>query len=144
MNLRKGLSILACTIGVLLPVSLGAQQQQQQQQQQQPNPPAPPVAPSRPPMERAFGPHGPRGPHGRWWNNPQVAQKIGLNYEQRKKMDDIFQQHRLKLVDLDANLKKEEIAMEPLVNADQPDEGKLLGQIDRVAQARAELEKANA
>ena len=28
--------------------------------------------------------------------------------------------------------------------ADQPDEGKIVGQIDRVAQARAELEKANA
>jgi Spy/CpxP family protein refolding chaperone len=95
-------------------------------------------------MERAMGPHGFHGPHGRWWNNPQVAQKIGLTDDQRKKMDDIFQQHRLKLVDLDANLKREEIVMEPLVNADQPDEAKLLAQIDRVAQARAELEKANA
>ena len=34
--------------------------------------------------------------------------------------------------------------MEPLVSADQPDEAKILAQIDRVAQARAELEKANA
>jgi len=34
--------------------------------------------------------------------------------------------------------------MEPLMKADQPDEGQILSQIDRVAQARAELEKANA
>jgi Spy/CpxP family protein refolding chaperone len=34
--------------------------------------------------------------------------------------------------------------MEPLLGVDQPDEGKILAQIDRVAQARAELEKANA
>ena len=34
--------------------------------------------------------------------------------------------------------------MEPLVAADPPDENRLLAQIDRVAQARAELEKANA
>jgi len=34
--------------------------------------------------------------------------------------------------------------MEPLVSADPPDENKLLAPIDRVAQARAELEKANA
>lgn len=34
--------------------------------------------------------------------------------------------------------------MAPLLAADQPDEGKILAQIDRVAQARAELEKANA
>ena len=34
--------------------------------------------------------------------------------------------------------------MEPLVAAEPPDENKLLAQIDKVAQARAELEKANA
>ena len=34
--------------------------------------------------------------------------------------------------------------MEPLVRADQPNEAKILAQIDKVAQARAELEKANA
>jgi hypothetical protein len=34
--------------------------------------------------------------------------------------------------------------MEPLIEADQPDEGKILAQIDAIAQARAELEKANA
>lgn len=129
MNFRKGLGILACTAAVLLPASLEAQQQ------------PPPMGPRRPPMERALGP---RGMHPRWWDNPQIAQKIGLSEDQRKKMDDIFQQNRLKLVDLDASLRKEEIAMEPLVNADQPDEPKLLAQIDRVAQARAELEKANA
>jgi len=34
--------------------------------------------------------------------------------------------------------------MEPLVSADQPDEAKIIAQIDKVAQARAELEKADA
>lgn len=34
--------------------------------------------------------------------------------------------------------------MEPLVSADQPNESRILAQIDKVAQARAELEKANA
>jgi Spy/CpxP family protein refolding chaperone len=59
-------------------------------------------------------------------------------------MDDIFQQNRLKLIDLNATLQKEEITLEPLVASDSPDEPKILSQIDRVAQARAELEKANA
>ncbi len=137
MNFRKNLSALVCAIGVLLPVSLGAQQISGQQDV---GPPAS-MGPRRPPMERAFGP---RGLHGPWWDNPEVAQKIGLTDDQKKKIDDIVQQHRLKLVDLDATLKKEEITMEPLVNSDQPDEAKLLAQIDKVAQARAELEKANA
>lgn len=85
-----------------------------------------------------------RGPEGRWWGNPEMAQKIGLSADQIKKMDDILQQHRLRLVDLHASVEKQELIMEPLVSADQPDETKLLAQIDKVAQARADLEKENA
>ena len=84
------------------------------------------------------------GPPGRWWNNPQMVQELALNSDQQKKMDDIFQQNRLRLIDLNATLQKEEVTLEPLVSADQPDESRILAQIDKVAQARAELEKANA
>ncbi len=59
-------------------------------------------------------------------------------------MDDIFQQSRLRLIDLNAAVQKEEAILEPLVSADQPDEARIVAQIDKVAQARAELEKANA
>jgi protein CpxP len=112
---------------------------------QQPPGPGPGMEPRppmqrRPPMERALR----GGPHGRWWNNPEMAQKLGLTPEQQKKIDEVFQQSRLKLIDLNASLQKEEVILEPLVGADQPDESKILPQIDRVAQARAELEKANA
>ena len=80
---------------------------------------------------------------GRWWSNPQTVEMLGMTSDQVKKMDDIFQQHRLRLIDLNAALAKEEAILEPLVAADQPDDAKVLPQIDRVAQARAELEKAN-
>ena len=58
-------------------------------------------------------------------------------------MDDIFQQFRLTLIDLNASLSKEELIMAPLIGAERLDEVKILAQIDRIAQARAELEKAN-
>jgi periplasmic protein CpxP/Spy len=74
------------------------------------------------------------GLSGRWWAMPRVIQRLGL----------IFQQSRLKLIDLTAALDKEEAVLEPLVEADQPDAPKIRAQIDRIAQARAELEKANA
>jgi periplasmic protein CpxP/Spy len=94
----------------------------------------------RPPMERAF--HlGPRGP---WWNNPDFVKKLSLTSDQQKKMEAVFEQSRPSLMDLSAGVRKEEMAMEPLLSADQPDEGKILAQIDRIAQARAELEKTNA
>jgi periplasmic protein CpxP/Spy len=99
----------------------------------------PPMEGRRPPMERAFH----VGPHGRWWNNPEVVQKLGLTADQQKRMEAVFEQSRPSLMDLSAAVRKEETAMEPLLAADQPDEGKILAQIDRVAQARADLERAN-
>jgi periplasmic protein CpxP/Spy len=102
--------------------------------------PGPPMRPKRPPMERAF--HA--GLPGRWWMDPGLVQRLGLTADQQKRIDALFQQNRLKLIDLSAGLQKEEAILEPLLEADRPDESLVLAQIDRVAQARAELEKANA
>ena len=93
-----------------------------------------------PPMVRTF--HG-RG-FGRWWNNPQIAQSLNLTDEQKRQMDQTLLQHRLQLIDLNANLEKKQMLLGPLMEADQPDETKILAQIDAIAQARADLEKANA
>jgi Spy/CpxP family protein refolding chaperone len=120
---------------------------------QQPSPgspdDAPQQGPGRPGRRAPGGPGGPggplrMGPPGRWWDDPEFIKKLGLSDDQQKKMDEIFNTNRLKLIDLFAAVQKEEAIMEPLVAADPPDENKLLAQIDRVAQARAELEKANA
>jgi Spy/CpxP family protein refolding chaperone len=50
----------------------------------------------------------------------------------------------MKLVDIHASLQKEEIKLEPLLEADSPDESAVLSAIDRITAARASLEKANA
>jgi Spy/CpxP family protein refolding chaperone len=95
-----------------------------------------------------MGPQPGRGPMqrgmGRWWKDPQMVEKLGVTADQQKKMDDIFQQHRLKLIDVTAAVEREEVTLEPMMAADQPDEARIVAQIDKVAQARAELEKANA
>ena len=59
-------------------------------------------------------------------------------------ISDTFQQFRLKLIGADAALHKEEAIMDPLVQSETPEDAKILAQIDKVAQARAELEKTNA
>jgi Spy/CpxP family protein refolding chaperone len=92
------------------------------------------------PVERALQ----AGPPGTWWRDSALVQRIGLTADQQKKIEDAFQQSRLHLIDLTASLEKEQVTMEPLLAADHPDEAKILVQIDRIAQARAELEKANA
>ena len=95
----------------------------------------------RPPFEKACGG---QGDHGRWWNNPRIVERLKLTDAQRKSMDDILLSHRETLVDLRGSLEKAELALEPLMKDDQPNEAKILAGIDRVAGARAELEKANA
>jgi Spy/CpxP family protein refolding chaperone len=87
---------------------------------------------------------GPPGAQGRFWNNPRVVERLKLTDVQCKEFEEIFMQHREKLIDLRASLAKAELALEPLVRDSQPNETKILAQIDKVAQARAELEKANA
>lgn len=129
---------LAVRLGIALAVTLAAAGAGAQG----PGPGGPGFGDHRPPMERAMRMHGEFG--GRWWNNPKVVDKLKLTDDQRKAMDDIYQQHREKLVDLHAAVDKAELQMEPLVRADQPNESAVLAQIDKVAQARAELEKANA
>jgi periplasmic protein CpxP/Spy len=94
----------------------------------------------RGPMERTF--HDSQ--FGRFWNDPRIAQQLNLTDDQKRKMDDIFQQHRLNLIDLHANLEKQEVLMGPMISADQPNEAQVLAQIDKIAQARADLEKADA
>jgi protein CpxP len=97
---------------------------------------------NRPPMERAFGPMemGSRA----WWNNQATIDRLKLTDDQRKAMDAILLQHREKLIDLRANLQKAELAMQPLMGADTPNDAAITAQIDKVVQARAELERANA
>jgi Spy/CpxP family protein refolding chaperone len=81
---------------------------------------------------------------GRWWKRAGVAKALGLDDAQVQKIEQIFQDSRLKLVDLHAGLQKEEIKLEPMIEADNPDENAVLGAIDRIAADRASLVKANA
>jgi P pilus assembly/Cpx signaling pathway, periplasmic inhibitor/zinc-resistance associated protein len=97
---------------------------------------------NRPPMERAFGPMGAGGKG--WWNSSRIIEQLKLTDEQRKGMDAILLQHREKLIDLRANLERAELAMQPLMAADTPNDGAITAQIDKVVQARADLERANA
>lgn len=88
---------------------------------------------------------GPRPPDlGRWWKDSQVVSRLGITPAQSRRIEEAFFEHRLKLIDLRADLEREEARLQPLVEADQPDEARVGAQIDAVAAARGRLEKANA
>lgn len=77
-----------------------------------------------------------------WWRSEATARALNVTTAQEQRLEDVFQQYRLRLIDLNAGLEKEELVLEPLVAGDSFDESKVTAQIDRIAQARAELEKA--
>jgi Spy/CpxP family protein refolding chaperone len=83
------------------------------------------------------------GPPGRWWDDKHYVKALHLRSEQQKRMDSVFEQNKANLVSKYQALQQEESKMEVLSHADALDEGALFAQIDRVAQARADLEKAN-
>lgn len=92
----------------------------------------------RPPIEQSFG-----FAHGQFWNNPNMVKRLNLTDVQRKAMDGILQDHRMKLIDLHANLQKAEVELEPMIKADTPDRKTIEAQIDKIVTARADLEKAD-
>ena len=94
-------------------------------------------------MRRGFG-----GPMGfgmdrKWWKDTAVAQQLNLTPDQVNKMDTIFQQSKLQLIDLRANVQKQEVLLEPLLSANPVDMAKANAQIEKVARARADLEVAS-
>lgn len=98
--------------------------------------------PPAPPPVRSG--HSLASPGGKWWDKAEIVKRLEITPEQQKKMDDVFQQSRLRLIDLRAALQKEEVVMEDLMKGPQLDDAKILPAVDRIAQARAELEKADA
>ena len=117
--------------------------------QEPPQPAEGPGAPMAPPMEARTIGRGPgmrlRGPGpGKWWKDSALMKKVGVSDEQVQEIEKIFQNHRIDLIDLHAALEKQEAILEPMVEADHPDETQVIAQIDKVAQARANLEKSNA
>lgn len=82
------------------------------------------------------------GPPGRWWDDKKFAKSLGLNGDQQKRMDTVFGQNRDALVSRYENLQRAESRLESLTHAGKPSESALFAEIDHVAQARADLEKA--
>ena len=94
------------------------------------------------------GPHdmgmGPRhGPFGAWWKNSEVVKELQLTDAQVKQIEQTFLDYRLKLIDLRADLEKQETKLQPLLEADQPNEKHVGEQVDAVVAARGKLEKTN-
>jgi Spy/CpxP family protein refolding chaperone len=79
---------------------------------------------------------------GSWWMNPEVAERIGLSEQQKQQLEKIALDGRLKMIDLRADLEKQQVMLTPMMKGYHPDEAQVLAQVEKVSMARAELEKA--
>lgn len=82
------------------------------------------------------------GPGGRWWDDKKFSRSVGIDDEQRKRMDGIFTENKGALSESYNALQREEKTLGKLIEAKDLDENRILSQIDTVAQARANLEKS--
>ena len=93
------------------------------------------------PHGMGMGPH--HGPFGAWWKNSEVVKELQLTDDQVKQIGQTFLDYRLKLIDLRADLERQETKLQPLLEADQPNEPQVSSQVDAVVAARGKLEKTN-
>ena len=85
----------------------------------------------------------PGGP-GAWWKDSEIVKTLALSETQVSRIEQAYLDHRLRLVDLRAELEKQELRLQPLLDADRLDEGKIAAQIDGITAARGRLEKESA
>jgi protein CpxP len=92
----------------------------------------------------AFEP-GAGGPFmGKWWRSEKAVAELGLTPDQQARLDKLMFEHRDRMIDLRAALKKAELRMREIMDAPAFDERAALEQIDRVAAARSLVEKHRA
>ena len=82
-----------------------------------------------------------RGELGKWWQNSDVAKKLQLSDGQISQLDQTFYDHKLKLIDYGADMEKQDLKLQTLLDADVPNEGQVEAQVDQVLGARGKLER---
>jgi len=82
-----------------------------------------------------------RGELGKWWQNSEIAKKLQLSDDQIGQLDQTFYDHKVKLIDYGADMEKQDLKLQTLLDADVPNEGQVETQVDQVLAARGKLER---
>jgi hypothetical protein len=78
---------------------------------------------------------------GKWWQNSDIAKKLQLSEGQIGQLDQTFYDHKLKLIDYGAEMEKQDLKLQSLLDGDVPNEGQVEAQVDQVLAARGKLER---
>jgi Spy/CpxP family protein refolding chaperone len=80
---------------------------------------------------------------GAWWMNTGLMQRLGITDEQIAKIERTFENHRQQILSTTDELEKQEALLGRLLDAEPIDRNAVFAQIDRVIQARSEMERIN-
>ena len=83
-------------------------------------------------------------PDGKWWKRPRLMAELNLSSEQSREIEKIFVHSRTRLIDLKADLEKKQLALQSSMEDRAADRRTVEKEIERVENARAELQKARA
>jgi Spy/CpxP family protein refolding chaperone len=101
-------------------------------------------APAPPALPPGIGPRMSvtyRQEMGKWWQNSDVVKKLQLTDGEISQLDQIFYEHRLKLIDYGAAMEKQDLKLQQLLDMDNPDDAQVNAQVDQVLAARGKLER---
>jgi hypothetical protein len=78
---------------------------------------------------------------GKWWQNPEIVTKLQLTDAQVAQLNQVFFDHKMRLIDYGADMEKQDLTLQNLLDADQPNESQVSSQVDQVLAARGKLER---
>jgi Spy/CpxP family protein refolding chaperone len=84
------------------------------------------------------------GPAGRWWDDKNVTQTIGITRDQQRRMDSIFDANKPSILESYKTFLKQQSRLEAINKDPHADQATTFAAIDAVNNARAALQKATA
>lgn len=79
---------------------------------------------------------------GRWWQRANVAQQLGLDAAQQKRLNDIYTSESEHLIDLRATVQKDQLALRSALQASTLNPGQADSDFNQLVDARANVAKA--
>jgi Spy/CpxP family protein refolding chaperone len=78
-------------------------------------------------------------PPGRWWRQPRIADRLNLNEDQKRRLDDRFYSNRRRLIELKGALEREQLEVRRLLEKEPMDEAAVMTQFKNMDEARGRL-----
>ena len=78
-------------------------------------------------------------PPGKWWHNPQAAEKLNLSDEEIKMLDKQFVDSRRKLIKLKSIVESEQFEIDNLFDSENINQKEAMRQFDKLQQAKKNL-----